>query len=85
MLAALPHFHPATTAIAVASLLLVIFGQRIPGLARVPGPLIALVAATAAQSALALPGVATIGSAFGGIPLGLSPTSPGHPSASTSW
>ena len=71
LLAALPHGHPATTAIAVVSLLLVIFGQRIPGLARVPGPLIALVAATAAQSVLALPGVATIGSAFGGIPFGL--------------
>ncbi len=67
----LPHLDIATTAMAVGSLVLVGFGQRLPGLARVPGPLIALVAATAAQAVLHLPGVATIGSAFGGIPQGL--------------
>ena len=63
----LPRLEPATTGLAAASLLLVVFGQRIPGLARVPGPLIALLAATAVQAAFHLPNVATIGSAFGGI------------------
>jgi len=67
----LPRLDPATTGMAVTSLLLVAFGQRLPGLARVPGPLIALVAATAAQAILNLPGIATIASAFGGIPQGL--------------
>jgi SulP family sulfate permease len=68
---ALPQLHPATTALAIASLLLVIYSPRLPGLSRVPGPLVALVAATGAQAALGIDGVATIGSAFGGIPQGL--------------
>jgi SulP family sulfate permease len=42
-----------------------------PGLTRIPGPLVALVAATAAQAFFQFDGVATIGSAFGGIPQGL--------------
>ncbi|MES2295639.1 MAG: SulP family inorganic anion transporter [Pseudomonadota bacterium] len=65
---ALPHFHPATTALACASLLLVIFSNRLPGLGRVPGPLVAMVAATVAQALFQFEGVATIGSAFHGIP-----------------
>jgi len=65
---ALVHFHGATTGIAVTSLLLVVFSAKIPGLKRIPGPMVALVAATAAQSILKFDGVATIGSAFGGIP-----------------
>ena len=40
-------------------------------LSRVPGPLIAMVVATLLQSVVQWPGVATIGSAFGGIPMGL--------------
>jgi SulP family sulfate permease len=68
---ALPHLHPATTALALVSLLLVICSPRLPGMSRVPGPLVALVAATAAQAGLGFDGVATIGSAFGGIPQGL--------------
>ncbi|MGE0311503.1 MAG: SulP family inorganic anion transporter [Lautropia sp.] len=67
----LPQVHPATAAIATLSLLLVIHSPRVPGLKRVPGPLVAMVVATALQSVLHLPGVATIGSAFGGIPVGL--------------
>jgi SulP family sulfate permease len=64
----MPQLHPATTGIAVVSLLLATGSSRVPGLARVPGPLVALVAATAAQALFQFPGVATIGSAFGGIP-----------------
>jgi SulP family sulfate permease len=40
-------------------------------LKRVPGPLLGLLAVTVAQATLHLPGVATIGTAFGGIPSGL--------------
>ncbi|WP_428375627.1 SulP family inorganic anion transporter [Lichenicoccus sp.] len=71
LLRVLPHLHPATTALALASMALLLFGPRIPGLARLPGPLIALVVATGLQAAFRWPGVATIGSAFGGIPRGL--------------
>jgi SulP family sulfate permease len=67
----LPQLHPATTALAAASLLLVIYAPRLPGLARVPGPLVALVTATLAQAFFRFDGVATLGSAFGGIPQGL--------------
>jgi SulP family sulfate permease len=70
VLLALPQADPATTALAGLSILLVILGPRVPGLHRVPGPLIALVAATATVAGLHLH-VATIGSAFGGIPQGL--------------
>ncbi len=67
----LPAFHPATAGLAVLSLLLVIFAPRLKVLARVPGPLVAMVVATVLCSVLDLEGVATIGSAFGGIPRGL--------------
>lgn len=71
LLLALPGLHIETTLLAAASLLLAIFGARIPGLQRVPGPLTAMVFATLVQTLHPLPGVATIGSAFGGIPRGL--------------
>lgn len=71
LLQALPQLHPATTLLATLSLLLVIFATRIPGFRRVPGPLLAMVAATALQSLFHFEGVATIASAFGGIPQGL--------------
>ncbi|KTD65268.1 SulP family inorganic anion transporter [Legionella spiritensis] len=71
LLQVLPHWHIATTALAVFSLLLVIYSQKCPGLKRVPGPLIALLAATVLQAVFNFKGVATIGTAFGGIPYGL--------------
>lgn len=71
LLAALPGLHPATTALAVASLLIVVYASRVPGLKRIPGPLAALVFATALQGTLGLEGVSTIGTAFGGVPSGL--------------
>lgn len=67
----LPRFHLTTTALAVLSLLLVLFSSRIRGLGRVPGPLTAMVVVTALQAVFHFEGVATIGSAFGGIPRGL--------------
>jgi SulP family sulfate permease len=57
--------------LATFSLLLVVYGPKLPALSRVPGPFIALVAATALQKRFHFVGVATLGSAFGGIPLGL--------------
>ena len=45
--------------------------DRIPGLGRVPAPLVAMLAATAVQAIWQFPGVATIGTAFGGIPRSL--------------
>src|SRR5579859_3839559 len=45
LLEALPGLHPATTGLGLLSLVLAIYGPRLPGLARVPGPLIAMVAA----------------------------------------
>jgi SulP family sulfate permease len=72
---ALPGLHPATTGIAVLALAIVVAGNRvldrIPGLGRIPAPLVAMLAATAVQAAWQFPGVATIGSAFGGIPRSL--------------
>jgi SulP family sulfate permease len=68
LLLALPHFHVATTALGILSLVLVVLSSRIPGLKHLPGPLVAMVAATAIQSLFRFDGVATIGSTFGGIP-----------------
>jgi SulP family sulfate permease len=66
-----PQFNPSTAALAVGSLLLVLYAPRIKLLSRVPGPLIAMALATVVQAIFHLSGVATIGSAFGGIPRGL--------------
>jgi len=75
LLRALPELHVATTGIAVLALAILVSGnrllERIPGLGRVPAPLLAMLAATAVQAAWQFPGVATIGSAFGGIPRSL--------------
>ena len=68
LLQALPAQHPATTVLALGSLLLAQWGARIPGLSRVPGPLLAMVVATAAVTAFDLRDVATIESTFGAIP-----------------
>lgn len=69
----LPQAHWPTAALAVLSLLLVIYSPRIWGLSKIPGPLVAMVVATLIHVAFDLPGVATIGTAFGGIPAGLPP------------
>lgn len=71
LLASLPSMHLATTALALLSLVLVIITPRLPGLQRVPGPMVAMMVATVLEAVFHFPGVATIGSAFGGIPTGL--------------
>jgi SulP family sulfate permease len=67
----LPAADASTTALAVVSLAVVLLVPRVPVLRRVPAPLVALVGATAFQAWLQPSGVATIGSAFGGIPSAL--------------
>ena len=71
LLQALPQLHPATTLLAILSLGLVLFSAKLPGLRRVPGPLVAMLVVTLIQALFQFDGVATIGSAFGGIPRGL--------------
>ncbi|MFT3905175.1 MAG: SulP family inorganic anion transporter [Steroidobacteraceae bacterium] len=72
LLQALPKFDAPTTAIAAGTLLVTIYGARllprIPGLRRIPSPLVAMLLATGAQALGQFPSVATIGTAFGGIP-----------------
>ncbi|WP_324779614.1 SulP family inorganic anion transporter [Thiobacillus sedimenti] len=69
LVAALPDFHLATTLLALSALALVVIMPRL--IRRIPSPLIAMVAVTVAQAYFHFDGVATIGSAFGGIPPGL--------------
>jgi len=72
LLKAIPSLDIPTTAIGVGALLVTIYGARIlpkiPGLKRVPSPLVAMLLATAVQAIWKFPSVATIGTAFGGIP-----------------
>lgn len=70
---ALPHMNMTTTTLAVLSLLIIIYSNKIHILKHLPGPLIALVIATVLQSIFHFQDVATVGSAFGGIPQGLPP------------
>jgi SulP family sulfate permease len=71
LIEAMPQLNWPTAALGFTSLLLVIYSTRVPALARVPGPLLAMLVATVAQATLHLHGVATLGTAFGGIPRGL--------------
>jgi SulP family sulfate permease len=71
LILSLPQVHGPTLALASLGLLLVLMASRLPLMSRVPGPLVAMLAVTLLQSLIQLPGVATIGSAFGGIPAGL--------------
>ncbi|CDZ75766.1 Dicarboxylic acid uptake system A [Legionella massiliensis] len=71
LLQVFPQWSLATTTLASLSLLLVIFSCKLPGMRRVPGPLVALLVATGLQAVFQFDGVATIGSTFGGIPQGL--------------
>ncbi|MDO8416750.1 MAG: SulP family inorganic anion transporter [Agitococcus sp.] len=64
----LPQLHLATTGLAILSLILLLLAPKIKALHRVPGPLIAMVVATALQGIFQFQGVMTIGTAFGGIP-----------------
>jgi SulP family sulfate permease len=65
------HINWNTTALGILSLLIVLHGNKMPSLRRVPGPLLALVTMTGLETIFHFSGVATIGSLFGGIPQGL--------------
>jgi sulfate permease, SulP family len=67
----LPQAHVTTTLLATTTLLIVLGAPRLKIFKRVPGPLLGLLFATGAQALFQLDGIATIGSAFGGIPRGL--------------
>jgi sulfate permease, SulP family len=71
LLQVLPQFHLTTTLLAILALLLVIYSPKVPGLKRVPGPLVALIVTTLIQAVFQFDGITTIGAAFGGIPQGL--------------
>ncbi|ROL81110.1 sodium-independent anion transporter [Pseudomonas chlororaphis] len=71
LLQALPDLHLPTTLLALLSLALLWGVPRVAQLKRLPAPLVAMTLATALQSLFQFDGVATIGSAFGGIPQGL--------------
>jgi SulP family sulfate permease len=66
LIEALPTINIATTGLALLSLAILILGARY--LKRIPAPLVALIVATVLQTIFQFKGVATIGSAFGGIP-----------------
>ena len=68
---AFPSLHLATTGLGLFTLAILLVGPRL--LKSVPAPLVAMLAATALQASFHFPGVATIGSAFGGIPRALPP------------
>lgn len=71
LLRSFPEAHLPTLGLSTLGLVLLLFTPRWRPLARVPGPLVAMLAVTVLQSLWQLPGVATLGSAFGGIPTGL--------------
>ena len=66
LIEAMPSINPATASLALMSLAILTFGVRY--LKRIPAPLVALIVATVVQWIFQFEGVATIGSAFGGIP-----------------
>jgi sulfate permease, SulP family len=72
LIQAFPSLDAPTTAIGLGTLLAVVIGTRtfghIPGLKRVPAPLFAMLLAVGVQAIFKFPHVATIGTAFGGIP-----------------
>lgn len=67
------RLDPATTALGLVSLLVVALWPKLPVAGKVPAPLVALVGATAFVAVVRPESVATIGTAFGGIPQGLPP------------
>ncbi|MBX6317175.1 SulP family inorganic anion transporter [Pigmentiphaga sp.] len=71
LILAFPQLHLPTTALALFSLAVLIVSPKIRPLRRVPAPLVALVLATVLMAAFKFEGVATIGTAFGGVPTGL--------------
>ena len=68
LLQSLPQLHWPTTLLGLGSFALLLIGPRVPGLSKVPAPLMAMIVATVVTTTFAMPGVATIESAYGAIP-----------------
>ncbi len=66
LIEAFPGINPATAGLGLLALAILILGGRY--LKRIPAPLIALIVVTVVQALCQFKGVATVGSAFGGIP-----------------
>ena len=66
-----PELDITTTILAITGLLIVVYAPRVPGLHRVPSPLVAMVVVTVVNAAFGFESVATVGTTFGGIPTGL--------------
>jgi sulfate permease, SulP family len=71
LIEAFPSLNPATTGLSMFTLACLIVFPHVPRLNRIPAPLTAMVVVTLVQAVMKLNGVATIGSAFGGIPQSL--------------
>lgn len=69
LIEAMPGLHLPTTLLALGALAIVVLLPRI--MRRIPSPLVAMLAVTLVQAQFQFDDVATIGSAFGGIPAGL--------------
>jgi SulP family sulfate permease len=69
LIEAMPGLHLPTTLLSLTALAIVAIAPRFTR--RIPSPLIAMLAVTAVQTWYQFDSVATIGSAFGGIPSGL--------------
>lgn len=66
LIQAFPHLNITTTLLALLSLFLVLITPKF--LKRIPGPLVAMIVVTGLQAIFHFKNVATLGSAFGGIP-----------------
>src|SRR3981189_3668533 len=66
LIEALPTINPATAGLGFLALATLTFGVRY--LRRIPAPLVAVIVVSVVQAVFRFEGVATIGSAFGGIP-----------------
>lgn len=69
LLQAFPELHLPTALLAAFTLVILFLSPKV--IPRIPSPLVAMVAATAVQGFFGFEGIATIGSAFDGIPQGL--------------
>lgn len=71
--AALPQLHWPTALLGLVALGVNVLWPKLPGVGKVPSPLVVLVSSTVYIALAAPEGIATIGSVFGGIPSGLPP------------
>ncbi|MDY0339968.1 MAG: SulP family inorganic anion transporter [Coriobacteriia bacterium] len=71
MLQALPALDLTTTLLGIVSVIVIVLWPKVPALGKIPGPLMALIGGTVFVAIARPESVATIGSAFGGLPGGL--------------